>query len=42
MTLSVLTQNLWHDMGPWPERANLLRQWIESLNPDLIGFQEVL
>jgi endonuclease/exonuclease/phosphatase family metal-dependent hydrolase len=42
MTLSVLTQNLWHDMGPWPERAKLLRQWIEDLNPDLIGFQEVL
>jgi endonuclease/exonuclease/phosphatase family metal-dependent hydrolase len=42
MTLSVLTQNLWHDMGPWPERAKLLRQWVESLNPDLIGFQEVL
>ncbi|HBZ70835.1 MAG TPA: hypothetical protein DEP35_14310 [Deltaproteobacteria bacterium] len=42
VTLSVLTQNLWHDMGPWPERAKLLRQWLGSLSPDLIGFQEVL
>jgi endonuclease/exonuclease/phosphatase family metal-dependent hydrolase len=42
MTLSVLTQNLWHDMGPWPERARLVRQWIDRLHPDLIGFQEVL
>jgi len=42
MTLSILTQNLWHDMGPWPERAKLLRQWIDRLQPDLIGFQEVL
>jgi len=42
MTLSVLTQNLWHDLGPWPQRTILLRKWIEALNPDLIGFQEVL
>jgi endonuclease/exonuclease/phosphatase family metal-dependent hydrolase len=42
LTLSVLTQNLWHDMGPWTERAKLLREWVAGLNPDLIGFQEVL
>jgi len=42
MPLSVLTLNLWHDQGPWPERAARVREWIERLNPDLIGFQEVL
>jgi endonuclease/exonuclease/phosphatase family metal-dependent hydrolase len=42
MSLSVLTLNLWHDSGPWKERAALIRDWIERLDPDLIGLQEVL
>jgi endonuclease/exonuclease/phosphatase family metal-dependent hydrolase len=42
MPLSVLTLNLWHDQGPWPQRAARVREWIERLDPDLIGFQEVL
>jgi endonuclease/exonuclease/phosphatase family metal-dependent hydrolase len=42
VTLRVLTLNLWHDAGPWPERARLVRKWIDRLEPDLIGFQEVL
>lgn len=42
MTLKVLTLNIWHDQSPWPDRARLIRQWIERLEPDLIGFQEVL
>jgi len=42
VTLKVLTLNIWHDQGPWPERARLLRDWIDRLEPDLIGFQEVL
>ncbi len=42
MPLSVLTLNIWHDCDPWPERAVRLREWIERLDPDLIGFQEVL
>jgi endonuclease/exonuclease/phosphatase family metal-dependent hydrolase len=42
MTLSVLTLNLWHDSGPWPERAKRIRGWIDRLGPDLIGFQEAL
>ena len=42
MPLSVLTLNLWHDQGPWPERAVRVREWIERLDPDLIGFQEAL
>lgn len=40
--LSVLTLNLWHDAGPWPARAALVRAWIDRLDPDLIGFQEAL
>ncbi len=42
MALSVLSLNLWHDAGPWPERAKRIRSWIDRLDPDLIGFQEVL
>ena len=42
MTLSVLTLNLWHDSGPWPARSARIREWIERLDPDLIGFQEAL
>jgi endonuclease/exonuclease/phosphatase family metal-dependent hydrolase len=42
VTLRVLTLNLWHDMGPWTARRALVRQWIERLAPDVIGFQEVL
>ncbi len=42
MTLSVMTLNLWHDSGPWEKRAEQIREWIEELDPDLIGFQEVL
>jgi endonuclease/exonuclease/phosphatase family metal-dependent hydrolase len=40
--LSVLTLNLWHDSGPWPRRSERLREWIDRLDPDLIGFQEAL
>jgi len=40
--LSVLTLNLWHDSGPWPRRVERLREWIDRLDPDLIGFQEAL
>jgi endonuclease/exonuclease/phosphatase family metal-dependent hydrolase len=42
MTLSVLTLNIWHNSGPWKDRVERIRSWIEQLDPDLIGFQEVL
>ena len=42
MSLSVLTLNLWHDAGPWERRRARIASWIERLDPDLIGFQEVL
>ena len=42
MALKILSLNLWHDAGPWPERAKRIREWIDRLDPDLIGFQEAL
>ena len=42
MTLSILTLNLWNNSGPYAARRELIRAWIARLNPDLIGFQEVL
>jgi endonuclease/exonuclease/phosphatase family metal-dependent hydrolase len=42
MSLGVLTLNLWHDQGPYPKRKQRIREWIERLEPDLIGFQEAL
>jgi endonuclease/exonuclease/phosphatase family metal-dependent hydrolase len=42
LPLRILTLNLWHDSGPWPERARLVRAWVERLDPHLIGFQEAL
>jgi endonuclease/exonuclease/phosphatase family metal-dependent hydrolase len=40
--IRILSLNLWHDSGPWPERAACIRSWVERLDPDVIGFQEVL
>jgi len=42
MVLSVLSLNIWHDAGPWPARSAAIRRWIRRLDPDLIGFQEIL
>ena len=42
VTLSVLTLNLWHDSGPYERRVERIREWIDCLAPDLIGFQEAL
>ena len=42
MTLSVLTLNIWNEDGAWSERAKRIREWIDRLDPDLIGLQEVL
>ncbi len=42
MPLKVLTLNLWHDAGPYARRRELIRESIDRLDPDLIGFQEVL
>ncbi len=42
MPLKVLTLNLWNKSGPWPERAKRIREWIDRLQPDVIGLQEVV
>jgi endonuclease/exonuclease/phosphatase family metal-dependent hydrolase len=40
--ISVLSLNLWHDAGPWEARRARVREWLDRLDPDLIGFQEAL
>ena len=40
-SLSVLTLNVWNREGPWPDRLPLIRSWLDRLQPDLIGLQEV-
>ncbi|MGE0328556.1 MAG: endonuclease/exonuclease/phosphatase family protein [Polyangiaceae bacterium] len=40
--LRVITLNIWNKSGPWPARAELIRQGIQALAPDLLGLQEVL
>ncbi len=42
MTLSVLTLNIWNTDGPWKERSERIQEWIDRLDPDLIGLQEVV
>jgi endonuclease/exonuclease/phosphatase family metal-dependent hydrolase len=41
-TLSVLSLNILHDAAGWKERSELIRRWLDLLDPDLVGFQEVL
>jgi endonuclease/exonuclease/phosphatase family metal-dependent hydrolase len=40
--LKVLTLNIWNRMGPYDARLKRIREWVERLDPDVIGFQEVL
>jgi endonuclease/exonuclease/phosphatase family metal-dependent hydrolase len=42
MTLRLLTLNIWNQDGPWAERAPRIREWIERLDPDVVGLQEVV
>ena len=42
MALKLLTLNIWNYSGPWSARCARIRGWIERLQPDVIGFQEVL
>lgn len=42
VSLKVLTLNLWHDQGPWSSRAERIRNWLDRLDPDVVGFQEAL
>jgi len=40
--LKVLTLNLWNTSGPYDARKRRIREWVERLDPDLIGFQEAM
>lgn len=40
--LKVLTLNLWNDQGPYERRRERVRECVARLDPDVIGFQEVL
>ena len=42
MALKVLTLNLWNRQGPYEQRKARIREWIDRLDPDVIGFQEAL
>jgi len=39
--LKVLTLNIWNRSGPWERRRPRIREWVDKLDPDVIGFQEV-
>jgi endonuclease/exonuclease/phosphatase family metal-dependent hydrolase len=42
VTLKVLTLNLWNVSGPYEDRKVGIREWIERLDPDVVGFQEAM
>lgn len=42
MTVKVLTLNLWNRSGPYPQRRARIRAWVDTLQPDVVGFQEAL
>jgi endonuclease/exonuclease/phosphatase family metal-dependent hydrolase len=42
VTLKVLTLNLWNVTGPYERRKPRIREWIERLDPDVVGFQEAM
>jgi endonuclease/exonuclease/phosphatase family metal-dependent hydrolase len=42
VTLRVLSLNIWNDSDPWKARLEQIRRWIAHLDPDVIGFQEVV
>jgi endonuclease/exonuclease/phosphatase family metal-dependent hydrolase len=41
-SISVMTYNIWHDSQNWPARLTHMLSEIRTLNPDLIGLQEVI
>jgi len=40
--IRVVTLNIWHNASDWPARRASIRRWLERLDPDILGFQEVL
>jgi endonuclease/exonuclease/phosphatase family metal-dependent hydrolase len=41
-TVRVATLNIWNRFGPWEQRLVAIRSGIASIDPDVIGLQEVL
>jgi endonuclease/exonuclease/phosphatase family metal-dependent hydrolase len=40
--LRILTLNIWNRQGPWRKRLCLIQRELQSLDPDLVGLQEVM
>ncbi len=40
--LRVLSLNIWNRQGPWAERLPIIQQLLQSLDPDVVGLQEVM
>lgn len=41
-TFRAATLNIWHRSGPWEERLLAIREGMKTVDPDVIGLQEVL
>lgn len=41
-SLRVITLNVWGKQGPWEQRREILRKQLARLDPDLVGFQEIV
>ena len=41
-TFRAATLNIWHRSAPWEERLIAIREGMKTVNPDVIGLQEVL
>ena len=39
--MKILSLNTWQECGPWRERWEIIFRGIETMKPDVIGFQEV-
>jgi endonuclease/exonuclease/phosphatase family metal-dependent hydrolase len=39
--VTLVTLNLWHDKGDWPERQRLIIETLRELQPDVVVLQEV-
>ena len=39
--MKILTLNTWTTRGPWEERWKVIYEGLQTLRPDVIGFQEV-
>ncbi len=42
MSLTILTLNILHDHADWEARRACIGEWLDRLDPDVVGLQEVL